>query len=635
MDKVVKRYELQKFDNDKPIAPIPEQLKNELLNFLQSRGVNTTVKSKLVQVYEGPSKLEQKWIDLLSFAQKMNLSNETRMIVLFAYSQIDKSEQMWDLLDHWNQIDHSRYDEFEWRGQWNNAIANDKPNNKLTIASVINWVKKNNPDGYLEWRKLHKPNSWKLVDMFTHASLARYFYDKNKRKLFNSNDKWYALDKKTNLWKIKPREKKMIQVVQEFFTSKIKKHIKAKERELEILTTNGKDKSAIVGIIDLLKKQLGQIETASFAESIIKCFGDMFDRAVEMDADPYIWAFTNGIYDMKRNAFRVIEAEDYLTKTLPYEFDQTFRPDPTIVENIRSLCPTEVWKFLAYAATGETAHRTNFLYLIGPSKTGKTTLTRIFGQVLPIYYLEADPSMFDKNPTIFNKQAPQLEGKRLVSTDEVEDNEKSIAILKRITNGSIVVSPIYEMSRNLKIPSKFIFTSNDKATKMDVDQAILDRFALYEPTTSYIEGQNQKTNFVEQFKTKEYRHAYLHILIPYIQQMLVIEQLVIPNLKRNFKTHIAETNRFPQIIQDELVLTKQTTDRMTKQELLDIYEMIYPNTRISLEKIQKEFKFWGLRYERALAKQGVRGVFVGVRRKTSEEKQAEERQAEENEATTS
>ncbi len=105
--------------------------------------------------------------------------------------------------------------------------------------------------------------------------------------------------------------------------------------------------------------------------------------------------------------------------------------------------------------------------------------------------------------------------------------------------------------------------------------------------------------------------------------MINIEQLVIPNLRRNFKTHIAETNRFQHIIQDELVKTGNRTDRLTKPELLQIYERTYPNTRMSLEKVQKEFKFWGLQYECQLVKQGVRGVFVGVRLKTFEEKQNE------------
>jgi hypothetical protein len=60
--------------------------------------------------------------------------------------------------------------------------------------------------------------------------------------------------------------------------------------------------------------------------------------------------------------------------------------------------------------------------------------------------------------------------------------------------------------------------------------------------------------------------------------------------------------------------------------LKEMYDREYPNTKIAIETILQEFKRCGLTYEKTFRKNYQKGVFVGVRFKTIEDRQREQQE---------
>lgn len=375
----------------------PEDITDDIVNWI-NKDMEPVTKPKNTK----PSlKVSEKWLDLLKVAQRMNQNYETRLTILFAYRAMDDSEDMFNILDDWNQVDHPTYDGKEWYNQW--SCVKDVDNiSRQTIASVIQWCRQNNSQGYNVWKERYgNTDLYNLISTFDQTNIGLYYHKKNKDNILYI-DGWYVYEEQKGLWKKLENNDDLLAQVGVFMKAKlIKLETSLKSRNM-IVQTDAQPIAQNINvnrnneILTMIHKHILKIGGTSFLEGVVKQMKIYFRKEIAMDQAPNLLSFSNGVYELDKGLFRKRNQTDYLTKSLLIEYKEV--DDNCKINEIKEMINNdELLKYFGYCLTGLTKHRTNILINTGQAYTGKSTLALIYEKCLPIYFFKLDQNTFSKD----------------------------------------------------------------------------------------------------------------------------------------------------------------------------------------------------------------------------------------------
>lgn len=176
------------------------------------------------------------------------------------------------------------------------------------------------------------------------------------------------------------------------------------------------------------------------------------DRAAQperaLDSDPYLFGVANGIVDLRTGELRRNTPEELITRHSPVTYDpdatsslwksylEQSVPDESLRTYLQLVC--------GYSLTGSTDEDA-FFYLYGRPGSGKSTFTEALSYVMGSYAMSADTSSFmrdsQRNGSGPTEDLARLVGARLVTTGEVEQNERlAAALVSRITGGDPIAA---------------------------------------------------------------------------------------------------------------------------------------------------------------------------------------------------
>jgi P4 family phage/plasmid primase-like protien len=139
-------------------------------------------------------------------------------------------------------------------------------------------------------------------------------------------------------------------------------------------------------------------------------------------------------------------------------------------------------RFAGYCLTGDVSEH-KFLFLYGPSRTGKSTFVETLSRVLGDYahtapssaFLQSKSSTYEKHST----DIAALNGPRLVTIGEVPKGEWNTTLLKHLTGGERINARKMRQDGLQFLPQcKLVFSGNEKPDLDDVDSAIRERLLL-------------------------------------------------------------------------------------------------------------------------------------------------------------
>jgi hypothetical protein len=355
----------------------PEDISDDIVNWIK-KDLEKEIKPRIS--IKTSLKISEKWLELLNVAQRMNQSYETRLAILFSYKAMDNSEEMFNILDKWNKVDHPTYNGPEWISQWNNV--KEKENNNITIASVVQWCIQNNPEGYKVWKEQHgNTDLYRLISNFYQANIAEYYSKKNKDNLI-FNDGWFIYNETNSLWNKVDNDDLLLRVSEFMKTKLIKLEKYYRSRNTTVQTDTQTIAPNInvnqnIETLNMINKNLRLISGVSFLEGIIKMMKTNFKHDITMDQAPNLLSFSNGVYELDKGLFRKRNQNDYLTKSLAIEYKEV--NDNNKINEIKEMINNEeLLKYFGYCLTGLTKHRTNILINTGQAYTGKSTLALIY-----------------------------------------------------------------------------------------------------------------------------------------------------------------------------------------------------------------------------------------------------------------
>jgi putative DNA primase/helicase len=205
----------------------------------------------------------------------------------------------------------------------------------------------------------------------------------------------------------------------------------------------------------------------------------------ELDRDPWLLNVLNGTIDLRTGRLGPHRREDLITRMAPTKFDP------------KATCPTwdaflfrimgqdeELIGFLArasgYALTGDVGEQCLF-FLHGTGANGKSTYLNTFESILGDYAVTVRSDLLtSKNTEDHPTGLCDLEGKRLVSTIEVEDGKRlAEALIKSMTGGDKIRARRMRQDFYQFHPTfKLFLAANHKPQVRGTDHAIWRRIKL-------------------------------------------------------------------------------------------------------------------------------------------------------------
>ncbi len=218
----------------------------------------------------------------------------------------------------------------------------------------------------------------------------------------------------------------------------------------------------------------------------------------ELDTDPNLLAFINGVVDLRTGQVRPHRREDFITKLVPFNYNSTARcpqfqrflfrimgatPDASQGDLERAArLVSYLQRVIGYALTGLTSEKAVFL-VYGVGSNGKTTLLCLFLRLLPEHsvLLQIDTLMVRQESNNSLADLADLRGARFVMTSETEEGQRlAEGKLKRITQGMGRIKAVrkYENPIEFHETHKLFLDCNHKPVVRGRDNAIWSRLHL-------------------------------------------------------------------------------------------------------------------------------------------------------------
>jgi P4 family phage/plasmid primase-like protien len=360
----------------------------------------------------------------------------------------------------------------------------------VTRASIMYWAKQ---DAYEEYKKVKKDT----IDQYIEDTIfeagdwdyAMVLYHLFKDKYVCSsitNKKWYVFNK--HRWEKDEGQRLRMAISKDLFElySEKQSQYLAEAQHYEPSDENHeKFQRKIKKIAEICIKLKKTNDKNNIMREAMEIFFDK-DFSKNMDSNPYLMCFNNGVFDFKSKEFRDGYPQDYITKTTGISYNQ-FNPDTTseisneIMTFMEQLFPLPelckyMWDHLASVLIGIKKEHAFNIYR-GSGSNGKSILTDLMSQCLGDYKGTVPITLVtDKRSSIggATPEVMQLKGVRYaVMQEPSKDAIINEGIMKELTGGDPLLGRALYCDSEIFIPqfslvvctnALFEIKSNDDGT---------------------------------------------------------------------------------------------------------------------------------------------------------------------------
>ena len=360
----------------------------------------------------------------------------------------------------------------------------------VTRASIMYWAKQ---DVYSEYEKVKK----NTVDQYIEDTIfeagdwdyAMVLYHLFKDKYVCSsitNKKWYVFNK--NRWEKDEGQRLRMAISKDLFelySAKQSQYLAESQHYEPSNEKHEKFQRKIKKIAEICIKLKKTNDKNNIMREAMEIFFDK-DFARNIDSNPYLMCFTNGVFDFNNKTFRDGYPQDYITKTtgvpyIPYDSNTASDIAGEIMTFMEQLFPLPelcryMWDHLASVLIGTKKEHAFNIYR-GSGSNGKSILTDLMSQCLGDYKGTVPITLVtDKRSSIggATPEVMQLKGVRYaVMQEPSKDAIINEGILKELTGGDPLLGRALYCDSEIFIPqfslvvctnALFEIKSNDDGT---------------------------------------------------------------------------------------------------------------------------------------------------------------------------
>ena len=277
-----------------------------------------------------------------------------------------------------------------------------------------------------------------------------------------------------------------------------------------------------------------KLENMNFKSKIIEQMTYLFktydpDFYINLDTNPYLIGFKNGVYDFRLNEFRKATLDDYLTFTTGYDwidYDESDANIRDIYTFLRKIIPNEkvfeyLLKVLGKSLLGLPDEKF-FIWTGISGANGKSTLVNFLEAALGDYTTSIDVSLLTNKRSNSSNASPdvvRLKGKRLFTFQEPESQDTlRTGILKQFSGGdTIVARELFKAPITFKLQGTMIMCCNELPSINSIDGGSFRRIRVFDFPSRFCENPKKKN----EFKIDPYLKTKLQEWKPYFMSILV------------------------------------------------------------------------------------------------------------------
>ena len=436
-------------------------------------------------------KLAKKLIPLIS-SHRAEDYNEWMTIGWCLYNISDGEPEGLDLWCEFSSKCEEKYDESGCIYHWERMTKQN-----LTIGTLKYYAKIDNPE---EYKKIKDEQVQRYITESidgSHNDIARALYAEysdefvcasvtNKIWFHFHNHKWEQNEDGTYL-----REKISSGNLIGRYTDAVKKLYD----ELRDCQDENKGKEGLVQTrIKQINKIITNLKSAPFKNNVMReCCEVFYDERFRerLDADPYLIAFKNGVYDLKANAFRPGRPEDFLSKNMPINYINYSRDDEKVQDVLRffeQIFPDKSIRDYFMDVSSDIFvggnHEKIVLFWTGEGDNGKSVTQNFFEMMMGKLAIKLNTNVVTgKKPSAgsaFADLARAGGGVRWVVMEEPDADEMiNTGIFKHLSgNDSFYARDLFERGkdgREIKPMFKLIFVCNRLPKIKAADKAVWNR----------------------------------------------------------------------------------------------------------------------------------------------------------------
>lgn len=362
--------------------------------------------------------------------------------------------------------------------------------------------------------------------------------------------------------------------------------------------TKTNESSTIIKNVKSLEQKLSK---PGFKEEIIKeakLFYNEKGFAYKLNSKKHLVPFTNGVFDLLENKFRVAKKDDYIKLNCGFEYDPSVR-NKDVITFLEQVLPNKgvrdyVLKRMSDCLNGDIPNTTFMMFIGDSGANGKSQLLNLgkltmggFGEKVEVTLLTRKRN----NANETNSEKIKLMYKRYAFLSEPEDGEKiNIGLLKELTGSEeIVARGLYQESMSFVMEAKLFLACNELPEIKGEDSAIWRRVRVVDFPSRFIDDPKEEGEFkidrTLPSRMREditWKQTFLNILLEYYYKDVNEPREV--KIKTNEYQEENDTNR--KFVERHII--KKTGKNITWDDLWRVYQNWYLDEHGNINGMKKK-----------------------------------------------
>jgi P4 family phage/plasmid primase-like protien len=419
-----------------------------------------------------------------------------------------------------------KYNETKLIYEWSKMVVKD-----YTIGTIRYFAKIDSPDKYSEYNKNQVKLEAQKLTRFSHTQLARILHAAFSSTIvcasLSPHETWYIFY--DNIWNQMERGHALMSEISTYLTDifmKVKTEMYSALTELSAL---GNDMKAEEQNMSKSLKEIGtllyNLESRPFKKNILgECSELFYDKHFynKLNSDPYLFAFKNGVLNLKTNEFRAGKPEDFISKCAMVNYDTSYTNDNPLVCRMQHYLSTvfvdnDIRRyFMDYTSEIFVGGNQDKIFMIFSGEVGNNAksmtinfLQNIFGIGREGYYVNMPVSTLTGSRSKTGAASPELarcgDGVRLVVSQEPGDSDRELntGIIKELTgNDTFYARFLNENGRDVTPMFKIIMVCNKPPKIVNIEPAVRERVRVLPFESRFVKREDAPITLEEQYKEK-------------------------------------------------------------------------------------------------------------------------------------
>lgn len=411
-----------------------------------------------------------------------------------------------------------KFDEDKCVQEWNKMIKKNK-----TLGTLKYYANLDSPEEFKKYKQQKQVECiQKNIESFSHNDIAKYLFEEwgNKYKCASIGyDVWYEFE--DHHWVKIDDANTLREKISDDCDGSLINTLKNLGKELGKKAYDTDDtfqKNIMFAQVKSLNKIINNLKSHPFKTNVIKeCKEVFYDRlfAKQLDRNPFLVGFKNGVYDLKSHTFRPGFPDDYISLQMPINYNE-FQDDDRRIDEVHKflekIFPDKSVRDYFMDVTAEVFvggnHAKKVWFWSGEGDNGKSVTQTLFEKMLGEYAVKLPTSLLVGKRTASSSACPELvragNGVRWAVLQEPDKKDViNIGILKELSgNDSFYARGLFKEGGEMEPMFKLVVICNDPPQIPYSDRATWNRIRVIPFESTFTD--NPPEDPAEQLRQKKF-----------------------------------------------------------------------------------------------------------------------------------